>query len=690
MRPLVSGVSALSCLVLTACSPLAVTFVPVTSTADGGLQRACGAGFVSPDGLRCDPVLPAEACPAGTMARLGSEQCVAVGWATCPAGFARAPSGWGCLPVLPPSPCPGATRAQLGATGCQPVGDCLADFPPAGATLFVDPSVVVDATHFRTLTTAVAAAPAGAIVAVAPGTYRESLIINRPLTLVGRCAESVELQSTGANVAGLQVRAGGALVLRRFTVRGHQLGLWVSGGGSAEVRDCALLSNRDAQAVVEGATSRLSIFDSVLRDGVPQTSPSWGRGVMAQDGATLALEGVSLEHNQAVAVLVLGPATTAHLNACVVRDTAPSTAGDGVGLVLEGSVRVEVSNSAFLGNRGQAISVKEGALTLTQSLVADTLPRPSGQTGFGLAVSRGGSADVSQAALTHNRSLGLSLEGAGSRVSLTDVVVNETQPSDFGEMGLEATGGTTLVLLRTAVVDNVSVGLGLFGGDATLTQSLVGGTRGNLANAATGLNLQDGARLEAHDSAFIANQSLGILISETSPANAREHVFTGSLVMDTVPLPGGGPGRGVSVQDGLVTFDDSVLAGNSEVAVFLRHPGARVRATDSVLLRTALDPTGLFGFGVVARDGARWESTNTDVRGHAAVGLAFSNASGSIDRGLIADQPIALAAQDGASIAAVRTVGAQPTPGLLEVSNATVFLNNGTKVGEGNIPLPAQ
>ncbi len=663
--------------------PTAGLFEPMLSS--GTAQRACAAGFLGSDGLRCEPIVPTQRCAAGTMPQLGSTTCVPVGWTACPAGFNADPSGWGCAPQLPSLPCQGATQQRLGERACHPLGSCSAPFPPPAATLFVDPGAQVDATHFRTIAAALAVAAPGATIAIDTGTYVEALSVRRAVTMIGRCAGSVQLVSPGANVPGLDVSSGVALVLRGLTVRGHRFGLRVNPGGTAEVSECALLENRDVHVMADGA--QVTLRDSALRDGVPQSGPTWGRGVMAQSGATLTLERVSLEHNQAVSVLALAPAIV-HVRDCVIRDTAPSMAGDGLGLAIEGDAQVVVSGSAFIGNQGRAISVRTGALTLTQSSLQDTLPRPNGQTGFGLSVSLGGRVDITSSAITRNQSLGLSVANAGSRLTLTDSVVTQTKASTFGEMGIEASEGTSVTLTRTAVVDNASVGLSVFGGEASLRSSFVGGTRANINNTATGLNLQNGARLDAVDCAIVANDSAGVLIIEPNPGLARQHTLARSLVMDTIPQADGGPGRGVSVQGGRIVLEGSAIVGNTEVAVFLRHPGAEVVANDSVLMNTAIDLTGVFGFGVVARDGARWRSTNTDIRGNGAVGLAFSNASGSLERGLVSDQPIALAVQDGSTLVAVEAVSPVPDAGVFEVSSATVFSNNGTKVGAGNLPLP--
>ncbi|MFU8829267.1 MAG: hypothetical protein ACNA8P_07515, partial [Phycisphaerales bacterium] len=99
--------------------------------------------------------------------------------------------------------------ARLGSTSCTPIGDCGAPFPPADATAIVDASLTVDDPaegRYATIQAAIAASRDGDIIAISPGTYDESLVIRRALTIIGACPEEVSIRGrgndTGISVAG--------------------------------------------------------------------------------------------------------------------------------------------------------------------------------------------------------------------------------------------------------------------------------------------------------------------------------------------------------------------------------------------------------------------------------------------------------------------------------------------------------
>ena len=111
-------------------------------------------------------------------------------------GLRRASFRVGCDAVVSTKMCASGsgTRERLGGATCEPVTDCNAPFPPAGATLFVKATYTageVDATHFKTLTEALAVATAGATIAVDAGTYAEKVKPTTAVAIVGRCAEQV-------------------------------------------------------------------------------------------------------------------------------------------------------------------------------------------------------------------------------------------------------------------------------------------------------------------------------------------------------------------------------------------------------------------------------------------------------------------------------------------------------------------
>lgn len=83
----------------------------------------------------------------------------------------------------------------------------------------------VDANYFRTIQAAIAQAAAGAVSAVAPGTYVESLEPLRAVTIVGlRCAADVVVQSPGGNTSGLRLRSS-VVTLEGITLRGQYTGV---------------------------------------------------------------------------------------------------------------------------------------------------------------------------------------------------------------------------------------------------------------------------------------------------------------------------------------------------------------------------------------------------------------------------------------------------------------------------------
>jgi hypothetical protein len=142
------------------------------------------------------------------------------GPASCATGFVPHASGFGCVAVVPPAACTGATRSALGQSACVPVGDCNAAFPPAGAGFTVDATLATeDATHFKTISGALAAAPSGATIAVKPGTYAEALKLTQPVTLVGQCPAQVIVAAPSAGTATVDA-SGADLVVSGMTLRG--------------------------------------------------------------------------------------------------------------------------------------------------------------------------------------------------------------------------------------------------------------------------------------------------------------------------------------------------------------------------------------------------------------------------------------------------------------------------------------
>src|SRR5207237_4355449 len=160
-------------------------------------EDACGAGFVSDGARGCRAVLPAAACAFGLLAVPGETACHEV----APCGAAP----WGDIPVE-------ATTQYV-------------DGAFAGAS---DGSA--QKPH-KTIQAAISAAAAGAIVAVAAGSYPEDVTLaGKRVRLWGRCAKLVEIAgSASPAVASLLLREGSdGSEVHGVAVRGASYGVVAS------------------------------------------------------------------------------------------------------------------------------------------------------------------------------------------------------------------------------------------------------------------------------------------------------------------------------------------------------------------------------------------------------------------------------------------------------------------------------
>ncbi|MFC1482614.1 hypothetical protein ACFL51_02290, partial [Myxococcota bacterium] len=93
----------------------------------GGCQPVgvteCASGFESDGEGGCEPILPSEPCPPGTMEMIGHTECQPVGVIDCGDGFVSDGEG-GCDAILPTEPCPYGYMEIIGYEECQPIGDC--------------------------------------------------------------------------------------------------------------------------------------------------------------------------------------------------------------------------------------------------------------------------------------------------------------------------------------------------------------------------------------------------------------------------------------------------------------------------------------------------------------------------------------------------------------------------------------
>jgi hypothetical protein len=615
------------------------------TTPDGG-AAACEEGErAAGDG--CEPILPAEECAPGTRAEIGSETCVPVGPQTCPSGFEKHPSGWGCRPIMPDAACEGATRDALGSKTCVPIGDCGAAFPPAGASVFVDASFTageLDASHVKTIAEGIAAAGAGATIAVAPGTYPENLEIQKSVTIVGKCAAEVVLDSP-TTAAGIDI-ASGKTTVRGITVRGGDRGISVvSAASSLAVEDVLLEANVRA-GIDAFEEAKVAAKRVVIRKTIPSSDASITNGIFADVVSVLTFE-------------------------------------DGV---------ISGAADAGIGMTG------ESKITFTRSIVRDTVPRPDGVGGSGARGFEKGRIELVESAIVASRGTGVLIGKTKAslkmdRSSIVDTKLDE-RAGDGIAFPVSASDGAIIEVNESTLADNPSIGFFITkaGTKATIKKTAVihtyaaGETGGGVA-----LGAKDGSTVDIDDSVFVdaafaALQSDGagtkLTVSRSLVADLKPSIKTfkapeihGGAALTVI--------RGASATMTSCTIDraleEAVAAGNAKSVLLLDR---------TVVKRTQANDQGLFGHGVLAVEGGTVAIQRSAFDDNVGVGIVVSNASASVQRSSVRRNTVGVHVQKGSSLLETAEVPDPIEPGTVVVTPDSRFIENGSKVGTGELPLP--
>lgn len=662
------------------------------ASAEATPAAACGEGFRPLDeGAGCAAIV-ADACPPGSRAELGATGCVPVGVTACPEGFVAAPSGWGCAAVLPPAACAGPTRERLGSASCAPLASCGEPFPPPGATLVVGPAVTEDATHFRSVGAALAAATAGAVIAVDRGVYREALRLERgDVAVVGRCPADVVLEPpAGHTGSGFVVGAHRGVRVARVTLRGYNAAISVL-GGELTADDVLVDGGTTAGVVVANAGAAATLRGLVVRGIEARGGPP--SGLLASHGAKVVVEDAVFAGN---AWWNLGAARAG--TELVVRRTvarggvAYGPQGLGAGVAASQGAAVRVDGSALLDHVGLGahVSGAGSSLTLAASVVAGTRGAASG---FARGVAAdGGRLAVTDVTVTGSDEVELfASAGADAAVSRT-TLLGRAPPLAGGVSRAGARGARGLVVEAAAAraVDVAFVGgrsgLGVLAGgalglEASLVAETVGGDalyEGGHWNG-FGAVVERGARLDVVRSTVESAVGLGVLALGDARLDA-------TLVRGTrraLGLEGGG--RGVDVERGgsAELVGSAVLGG--DVGLVVMDAGSSLVARGSSVEGVGARDEGSYGVGAITNGESQLLLEGSTVTAAAAVGVASFAAWGRVEGGTVSRCAVALHVAGVPLVADDAPDGEEPA---LRVSRGTRFVGNGSRVGAELLPLP--
>lgn len=562
------------------------------------------------------------------------------GVGACPDGWRRAADGT-CDPALRDdceagsAPVPGGACTPTGASSC-PAGDYADPGAEAvGATVVhvragADPGAAdgSEARPFATLAAGLARAGDGGWVLVARGEYAETIRVAAGASahVLGACAARVTVRGSGpAGTGGVPTVAAGASArvdLRGVTVTGAGRGLQASGGASLRATGVAVDASTELAVDARGAGTAVTLTGCAVRDTRPGVESRIGRGVSAQDGATVLAVATAIDRSTQIGVVALDAGTRVTLRGCAVRDTRPVGGALGRGIVTQAGAAVEAEATVLAGNAEYGAVALSGRLTLRGSIVRGTRPNADGSGGVGVSASMDSSVTAEDLLVDGNAFAGVSADGAGASLTLTRGVVRGTTATagTYG-VGLYAINGARIAAEGTRIAGNHTAGVTANDPETsvTLRGCVVRDTRPDAPNArGYGLAVQTGASVTAEATLLVGNTAAGVFVNG---AGSRAEL-TGCIVRGTLP-GGAGQGPGLSATaGGRVRAEATALTGNVESGASADGAGSRIELTACVVRETAPNALGQRGRGLNAQNGGAASAADTLFDRNAEVGVA--------------------------------------------------------------------
>ena len=209
----------------------------------------------------------------------------------------------------------------------------------SGLTLFIE--VPAD---YETVSAALENAPDGAIIEIAEGIYRESLVIDRPLNLRGRPGDAV-LLSGSDDEAVILITDTEDVLIEGLTISGGKFGIFVTRSQNVTIRDNVVLGSR-----LVGIKLRLGAAD-IRNNTIRDANAPYGRGIHITN-------------------------TTQWAASHVIGNTVTGNALSGIVTNMTGMIYIE--GNIVTDNQQHGISIDE----MSHALVADNIVDRNAENGI--------------------------------------------------------------------------------------------------------------------------------------------------------------------------------------------------------------------------------------------------------------------------------------------------------------------
>ncbi|MBT3221843.1 MAG: right-handed parallel beta-helix repeat-containing protein, partial [Proteobacteria bacterium] len=407
-------------------------------------------------------------------------------------------------------------------------------------------------------------------------------------------------------------------------------------GATITISNTTFTNNSEAGLGSQHTDSLVTVTNSVVQDTRVDPTHIFGVGVLVNIGAEIAFDGVALVNNREAGLLVQHEPSLATVTNSLISETWES--GDntmGRGATIDDGATLIANDVSFVDNTEIGLMVWDATADLTSVLIANTEPGVKVGLGYGVVINEGAEAGFLNSAVTNNTEAGVLVNGKNASLTMEGTTISDTQVRDDKRWGrgLMVQQKGSAELNRCSILDNHEVGLVVSSNKSTLlaTNSVVAYTNPAKNSQGFGIGVQYGGSADLQSMALIDNHEVGISVYGTAWATMNDSLITGSQPTQKLPEVA----HGVSCVQG------------GELRIY----GSEIAANDQL-------------------------------------GLLFMESSGLCDRCIVADHPIGVHTQGGSTIEEVSEVPKEPSDLTLHISRDSVFVDNLTKVGSGEMPIP--
>jgi len=438
------------------------------------------------------------------------------------------------------------------------------------------------------------------------------------------------------------------------------MGIQVQDGASLDAEACVVRGNTNMGLSVNDPGTSAYIKETTIENTQPKASGGGGYGITINEEATLDVEGCEVNGNTGAGVVAVDPGTSVALRETAIEDTQPHEDGtkgyglyvaDGASLYAEGC---EVRGNAAVGVKAYNSEEMHGtSIVLQETSIEETRAQADGEGGFGIEVSAGAALDAEACVVGWNANLGLAVYDSGTSVVLRETSVEDNQPlaSLAGGIGVQVCEGASLVAESCGIKRNTAVGLlaAHSGTSVTLRETAIkDNLSGGYGAAGFGIQLYDGANLEAEGGEVVGNVSAGLVadgpgtsatLRETKFASTTTgEIFTSgmgivvqafaSVVATGIEVSSNqGPGLYATEKHTLISCSDCTIRDN-QFAGTVVVAGASLQLADSIIEGTVAQENlggaiGLYAAPWVGRP-PTLSVTGTTIQDNAIAGVWLS------------------------------------------------------------------